>query len=159
MLTCFNVQKHILFQILYIIVRPLSNASFLENPSKCLNRLYLTVFSSLRSSLLLVHLFLSKFFVPVNFACNMLWYSTPWTATPFCSDSLWLTLLVEGVSDRLLGHCQVSSVPHYCGFKEQEIPEMYTVWMVIYWKSNVNNLIFWETDFWLSWAVSSNHQN
>ncbi len=111
MLTCFNVQKHILFQILYIIVRPLSNASFLENPSKCLNRLYLTVFSSLRSSLLLVHLFLSKFFVPVNFACNMLWYSTPWTATPFCSDTLWLTLLVEGVNDHLLGHCQVSSSP------------------------------------------------
>ncbi len=25
--------------------------------------------------------------------------------------------------------------------------------------SNVNILIFWDTDFWLSWAVSSNHQN
>ncbi len=36
----------------------------------------LTVFSSLRSSLLLVHLFLPKFFLPVNFAFNMLWYST-----------------------------------------------------------------------------------
>ncbi len=23
----------------------------------------------------------------------------------------------------------VSSVTHYCGFKEQEIPTMYTVWM------------------------------
>ncbi len=30
-------------------------------------------------------------------------------------------LFVEGVNDRLLGHCQVSSVPHYCGFKEQDI--------------------------------------
>ncbi len=29
--------------------------------------------------------------------------------------------------------------------------------MVIYWNSNVNILIFWDTDF--SWAVSSNHQN
>ncbi len=31
----------------------------------------------------------------------------------------------------------VSSVPHYCAFKEQEIPTVYTVWMVIYWNSNV----------------------
>ncbi len=31
---------------------------------------------SLQSSLLLVHLFLRKFFLPVNFAFNMLWYST-----------------------------------------------------------------------------------
>ncbi len=44
--------------------------------SKCLNQLCLTVFSSLQSSLLLVHLFLPKFFLPVNFAFNMLWYST-----------------------------------------------------------------------------------
>ncbi len=43
---------------------------------KCLNQLCFTVFSSLQSSLLLVHLFLPKFFLPVNFAFNMLWYST-----------------------------------------------------------------------------------
>ncbi len=41
-------------------------------------------------------------------------------------------LSVEGVNYRLLDHCQVSSVPHYCGFKEQEIPTIYTVWVVIY---------------------------
>ncbi len=82
----------------------------------------------------------------------MLWYSTPWTAPPFCNDPLWLTLFVEGVNDCLLDHCQVSSVPLYCGFKEQEIARMYTVWMVIYWNSNVNILIFWDTDFWLSLA-------
>ncbi len=93
-------------------------------------------------------------FLPVNFAFNMLWYSTP-----FSNDPLWLTLFVEGVNDHLLDHCQVSSVPHYCVFKEQEIPRMYTVWMIIYWNSNVNILIFWDTDFWLSLAVSSNHQN
>ncbi len=98
-------------------------------------------------------------FLPVNFAFNMLWHSTPWTATPFSNDPLWLTLFVEGVNDRLLDYCQVSSVPHYCGFKEQEIPRMYTVWLVIYWNSNVNILIFLDTDFWLSLAVSSNHQN
>ncbi len=105
--------------------------------------------------------FLPNFFLPVNFAFNMLWYSTPWTAPPppFSNDPLWLTLFVEGVNDRLLDHCQVSSVPHYCAFKEQEIPTMYTVWMIIYWNSNVDILIFWDNDFWLSLAVSSNHQN
>ncbi len=35
----------------------------------------------------------------------------------------------------------------------------YIVWMVIYWNSNVNIIIFWDTDFWRSWAVSSYHQN
>ncbi len=113
---------------------------------KCLYRLCLTVFSSLWSSLLLVHIFLPNFFVPVNFAFNMLWYSTLWTATPFSNAPLWFTLFVEGVNVCLLDHCQVSSVPHYCGFKEQGIPRMYTV----YWNSNVNILIFWDTDFWLS---------
>ncbi len=99
------------------------------------------------------------YFFSVNFVFNMLWYSTPWTATSFSNDPLWLTLFVEGVNDRLLDHFQVSSVPHYCGFKEQEIPGICTVWMVIYWNSNVSILIFWDTDFWLSLAVSSNHQN
>ncbi len=87
---------------------------------------------SLWSSLLFMHIFLLNFFIPVNFAFNMLWYSTPWTATPFSNDPLWLSLFVEGVNDHLLDRCQVSSVPHYCGFEEQEIPTIYTVWMVIY---------------------------
>ncbi len=98
---------------------------------KCLNQLCLTVFSSLRSSLLLVYLFLHNFFLTVNFAFNMLWYSTLWTASPFSNDLLWLTLFVEGVNDCLLDHCQVSSLPHYCGFRTQEIPGIYTVGMVI----------------------------
>ncbi len=53
------------------------------------NRLCLTVFSSLQSSLLLEHIFLSNFFLPVNFAFNILWYSTPWTAPTFNNDPLW----------------------------------------------------------------------
>ncbi len=114
----------------------------------------------LRSSLLFGDIFLPNFFRPVNFAFNMLWYSkictTHWTATPFSNEALWLTLFVEVVNDRLLDHCLVTSVPHYCGFKEQEIPTIYTVWMVIYWNSNVNILIFWDTEFWLSLPVSSN---
>ncbi len=68
----------------------------------------------------------------------------------FCDlPSLW-----KGVNVRLLDHCQVSSLPHYCSFKEQEIARIYTVWMVIYWNSNVNILIFWDTDFWLSKKVN-----
>ncbi len=105
---------------------PASVHSLWSSP-KCLNRLCLTVFLSLWSFLLLLHIFLSNFFLPVNFAFNMLWYSTPWTDTPLRNDPLWLTLFVGGVNDRLLDHCQVSSVLHYCGFKEQEIPWIYTV--------------------------------
>ncbi len=53
---------------------PASVHSLWSSP-KCLNRLCLTVFSSLWSSLLLVHIFLTNLFLPVNFAFNMLWYS------------------------------------------------------------------------------------
>ncbi len=84
----------------------------LPSSPKCLNLLCLTVFSSLWSSLLLVHIFLPNFFLPVNFAFNMLWYSTPWTATPFSNDPLLLSFFVEGINNRLLDNCQVSSVPH-----------------------------------------------
>ncbi len=82
------------------------------------------------SSLLLVHFFLPNFFFLVNFAFNMLWYSTLWTATTFSNDLLWITLFAEGVNDCFLDHCQVSSLPHYCGFKEKEIPRIYTVGVV-----------------------------
>ncbi len=68
---------------------PASVHSLWSSP-KCLNLLCLTVFSSLRSSLLLVHIFLQSLFLPVNFAFIMLWYSTLWTATPFSNDLLWL---------------------------------------------------------------------
>ncbi len=46
-----------------------------------------------------------------------------------------------------------------CGFEEQELLTFYTVWMVIYRNLNVNILIFWDTGFGLSLAVSSNYQN
>ncbi len=59
---------------------------------------------SLWNSLLLVHLFQPNFILPVNFAFNMLWYSTLWTAPPFSNDPLWLNVFVEGVNDRLLDH-------------------------------------------------------
>ncbi len=53
-----------------------TDSSFSPLLVKLSNQLCLTAFSSLRSSLLLVHLFLPKFYLPVNFAFNMLWYST-----------------------------------------------------------------------------------
>ncbi len=65
----------------------------------------------------------------------------------FSDDPLWLTLFVEGVNDRLLDHYHVSSVPHYCAFKEQEIPRMYTVWMVIYLCKYYNILRDWFLTF------------
>ncbi len=76
-----------------------SFSSVLVKLSKCLNRLCLTVFSSLRSSLLLVHIFLTNLYRSANFGFNMLWYSTPWTSPPpppsSSNDPLWLTLFVE----------------------------------------------------------------
>ncbi len=130
---CVYTQTKI-YNILHITYRYISKKSeyhekgqyFLSLISESETHIYIF------SSLLLVYIFLPNFFLPVNFAFNMLWYSTPWTAIPFSNDPLWLTLFVEGVNDRLLDHCQVSSVPHYCGFKEQEITTIYTEWMVIY---------------------------
>ncbi len=74
-----------------------SFSSLLVKLSQVFELALLDLFSSLRSSLLLVHIFLPNFFLPVNFAFNMLWYSTPWTATSFSNDPLWFTLFVEGV--------------------------------------------------------------
>ncbi len=67
-----------------------------------------------------------------------------WTRHSRLPRPVWKGLypLWEGVNVRLLDHCQVSSLLHYCGFKEQEIPRIYTVGMVINWNSNVNILIF-----------------
>ncbi len=91
--------------------------------------------------------FPTNFFLPVNFAFNLLWYSFPWTAAPFSNDSLWITLFVGGCRWSSSGPLKVNSVPHYCGFKDQEIPTIYTVWMVIYWNSNVNILRDWLLTF------------
>ncbi len=51
---------------------------------------------------------------------------------PLSVMTVWITLFLEGVNDRLLDRFQISSVPHYCGFTKQERPGIYTVWMDIY---------------------------
>ncbi len=117
------------------------------------NRLYSAVFSSLRSSLLLVHIFLPNFFLPVNFAFNMLWYSAHWTATPFSNDPLWLThLLLWRVSMIVFWTINKSAVfPIIVVSKIKRYPEC-----ILYRWSFID--IFWYTDSLLS-AVSSNHNN
>ncbi len=71
-----------------------ASVNFLWSFHKCLNRLCLTVFSSLRSSLLLVHLFLSNFFLPVNFAIcfdTALCEEPPLSLMTLCDlPSLWM---------------------------------------------------------------------
>ncbi len=100
---------------------PASVHSVWSSP-KCLNRLCLTVFSSLRSSLLLVHIFhpISSFQSTLHLIC---FDTALLEQPPFSNAPLWLTLFVEGVNDRLLDHCQVSSVPHYCVSKNKRYPE------------------------------------
>ncbi len=130
---------------------PASVHSLWSSP-KCLNQLYLTVFSSLQSSLLLVHIFLPNFFFPVNLAFNMLWYSTRRRATPFSNDPLSFTLFVR-VSLIVFWTIAKSAVFPIIVVSKNEVPRIYTVWMVIYWNSNVNIIIFWDTDFRLSLAL------
>ncbi len=60
-----------------------SFSSLIVNPFQVFESALFDSFSSLRSSLLLVHIFLPNFFLPVNFTFNMLWYSPLWTAAPF----------------------------------------------------------------------------
>ncbi len=65
-----------------------SFSSLLVKLSQVFESTLLDSILKLASSLLLVHIFLPNFFLRVNFAFNMLWYSTPWTATLFSNDPL-----------------------------------------------------------------------
>ena len=53
-------------------------------------------------------------FPSTQLSMNIFGYSTLWTASVFSNDLLWLTLLVEGVSDCVLDNCNVISLPHDC---------------------------------------------
>ncbi len=55
--------------------------------------------------------FSSTLFPSTQLSFNMLVYSTQWTASFFCNECLWLTLLVKGVNDCLLDNCQISIFP------------------------------------------------
>ncbi len=94
--------------------------------------------------------FLTQFLLPSSQLCIILCFDTALLEQPllsvmtFCDlPSLWKVSMI------IFWTIAKSAV--------QEILRIYTVWMVIYW--NVNIRIFWDTDFWLSLAVSSNHQN
>ncbi len=56
--------------------------------------------------------FSSTLFPSTQLSVNMLGYSTPWTASFFGNECLWLTLLVKGLNDCLLDNCKISSLPH-----------------------------------------------
>lgn len=78
------------------------------------NWLCLTILSGLRSSLLVMHIFLTHSSLPVNFPwicfAKALCQQPAFSAMTFCG----LPFLVEGVSECLLDHCQVSSLSHQC---------------------------------------------
>ncbi len=90
---------------------PLSNSSFFSLAQViCLSSLLVKLSQVFESALLdsilklaIIPVACAHFptqFLPVNFAFNMLWYSTPWTATPFSNDP---------VTYPLCGGCQWSS--------------------------------------------------
>ncbi len=103
------------------------------------------------------HLFLPKFFLPVNFVFNML--DTALCKPPhlsvmtFCDlPSLWrVSMFVFWI----IASQQSSPL---LWFQEQEIPRMYMCMdgHLLKLKCKYSNI--WDTDFWLSWAVSSYHQ-
>ncbi len=130
-----------------------SFSSLLWSSPKSLNWLCLIVFSSLQ----VIPVACAQFLPSICPIC----FDTALLEQPpsFSNGPLWLTLFVEGVNDRLMDHCQVSSVLHYCGFKEQEITQSIPYGWSFIETSNVNIPIFWDTDFWLSLAVSSNYPN
>ncbi len=133
----------------------------LRSSLKCLNRLCLTVFSSLWSSLLLVHIFLPDFFLPVNFVFNMLWYSTPWTPPPPSLSVMTLCDLLSlwRVSLIVFWTIVKSSVFSIIVLsKNKRCPEFILYGChLLKLKCKYSNIL--RTDFWLSLAVSSNYQN
>ncbi len=94
-------------------------------------------------------------FLPSSQLCiNMLWYSTPWTATPFSNDPLWLTLFVERVPMIVFWTIAKSAV-----FLIIVVSKNKRYLQIMYGWSFIETQIFWDTDFWLALALSSNHQN
>ncbi len=96
---------------------------------------------------------ISSFQSTVHLICfdTALCEQPPLSVMTFCDlPSLW------GFNDRLLDHCQVSRVSHYCGFKEQEIPRIIYCMdgHLLKLKCKYSNIL--RNWFWLSLAVSSN---
>ncbi len=91
---------------------------------------------------LLMH-WLQLQFTPCE-ALPSVWISFGWQYSQACGHPCCLCTFSYPISsfqstlhlicfDTAVLHCQVSNLPHYCSFKEQEIPTINTEWMVIYW--------------------------
>ncbi len=93
--------------------------------------------------------FPTQFLPSSQLSFNMLWYSTPWTATPFSNDPL-----CGCVKDCLRDHCKQSS-PLW--FQRTRDPRNVYCWDGHLMKRKCK--YFEILDFWLSLAVSSDHQD
>ncbi len=79
-----------------------------------LNGFCFTILSSVQFIPIACTLFSTTSFPSLRLSINVLGHRALWTASLFCNDLLCLALLVQGVNDRLLDNCQVSSLPHDC---------------------------------------------
>ncbi len=103
-----------------------SFSSLLVKLSQVFESVLLTVFSSLQSSLLLVHIFPTQISsLQSTLLFNMLWYSTLWRAPPFSNDALWRTLFVEGCQDRLLTIAKSAVFPIIVFQRTRDIQNLY----------------------------------
>ncbi len=131
---------------------PASVHSLWSSP-KCFNRLCLTVFSSLRSFLLLVHIFLPNFFLPVNFAFKCfdtaLLEQPPLSGMALCDwPSLWRVSMIV-----FWAIAKSAVFPIIVVSKNKRYLQL-ILYGWSYWNSNVNILRYWCLTF-----ISRNHQN
>ncbi len=139
-----------------------SFSSFLVKLSQVFESALLDSILKLGSFLLLVHIFLPNFFLPVNFAFNMLWYTTPWTAPPPTLSVMILCDLLSlwRVSMIVFWTIAKSAVfPIIVVSKNKRYPQSIRMDGHLLETQISNILIFWDTDFWLSLSVSVNHKN
>ncbi len=87
---------------------PASVHSLWSSP-KFLNTFCLTILIRLRSSRLVVHLFLPHFFLPLNFLLTYLDTALCEQPASLAMNVCCLPFLVKGVNDCLLDNCQISS--------------------------------------------------
>ncbi len=135
-----------------------SFSSLLVNSPKCLNQICLTVFSSCGQPCCLCTFSysISSFQSTLHVICfdTALFEQPPLSVMTLCDlPSLWRMSMI------IFWTIAKSAVfPIILVSKNKRYPE-FILYGWIYWSSNVNILIFWDNDFSLSLAVSSNHQS